>query len=71
MYKLIGVTIECRMPVEVICDGELVDVIPPKVGRQTVVLSCEDVQRLVLHSDMPFSLYSAEEGELGQEDVRP
>ena len=51
------------MPVLVTCDGEIVGVITPEWDRQFVDVPCEMGQQVLLHSDMPYLLYSAEESE--------
>ena len=59
---LLCLEIECWMPVLVTCDEVLVGVITPERGRQTVEVACEAGGQVLLHSDMPYLLYSVEEG---------
>ena len=47
----------------VTCDGEFVGVITPEKGRQAVEIPCEKGQLVLLHSNMPYMLCSAEESE--------
>ena len=61
MLLRLGIT--CYMPVLVTCDGEIVGVITPEWDRQFVDVPCEMGQQVLLHSDMPYLLYSAEESE--------
>ena len=58
---LLYLEIDCRMPILVTCDRELLGVITPEEGRQTVEVSCEEGQQIFLYSDMPYLLYSADE----------
>ena len=65
--QVLSLQIDCCMPVLVTCDLELVGVITPEAWRQTVEVPCEDGQSVLLHSDMPYFLYSAA-GEGDDED---
>ena len=57
---MLSLQIDCRMPVLVTCDGNLAGVITPEAGRQTVQVLGEEGQQVLLHSDIPYRVYSAE-----------